>query len=300
MIELLVVIAIIGVFIALLLPAIQQAREAARRSQCSNNLKQIGLAIANYHETFTVYPPAGINVGWCSGSSWTFVGSGNVRSPFVLNHSGLALILPYLDNQQLYDTINFDSASSSFSDDSSPVGGNVNDNTTTMNRVVDAYTCPTDNGPLSDCTGPNYTPTPTTCSTFTSYDFVTNGAAYGMCNAFKDFSQSYATAFTDNASSRAKDAVDGLSKTIFVGETTRRTWNGRSPKWGHRSFINYGIDLRLSFINDWMWSSEVPVPGRLGSWSRTGSMHDGGAQYLLGDGTVVFLSQNMSQQVLIS
>src|ERR1700709_2477916 len=85
LIELLVVIAIIAVLIALLLPAVQQAREAARRSQCKNNLKQLGLAMHNYHDTYKVFPTAS---------------GGNGFSPH-------ARILPYVDQAPLYGTLNF-------------------------------------------------------------------------------------------------------------------------------------------------------------------------------------------------
>lgn len=99
LIELLVVIAIIAILIALLLPAVQQAREAARRSQCKNNLKQIGLALHNYHDTHGAFPPSGI-VGPLSNNNYD-------------PHSGkmfswVCMILPYVDQAPLYNQFDFD------------------------------------------------------------------------------------------------------------------------------------------------------------------------------------------------
>ena len=94
LIELLVVIAIIAILVALLLPAVQQAREAARRSSCKNQLKQLGLALQNYHDTHTVFP---IGAG-LAGTSAT--GSAR-RAPWTV------LILPFLEENAVYDEFNF-------------------------------------------------------------------------------------------------------------------------------------------------------------------------------------------------
>lgn len=92
LIELLVVIAIIAILIALLLPAVQQAREAARRTQCRNNLKQLGLAMHNYHDTFTVFPPGGTyRLGVTQSAGW----------------SAQARLLPYVDQANLQNLIDF-------------------------------------------------------------------------------------------------------------------------------------------------------------------------------------------------
>ena len=100
LVELLVVIAIIGILVALLLPAVQAAREAARRMSCGNNMKQLGLAMHNYHDTFKVLPSSDINGG--SRYSGNYVPRGQIR-----NFTGYLLMLPFLEQAPLHDQIDF-------------------------------------------------------------------------------------------------------------------------------------------------------------------------------------------------
>ncbi len=132
LIELLVVIAIIAVLIALLLPAVQSAREAARRAQCTNNLKQIGLAVANYESAVQAYP-------WGDGPWWT-------------EWSANTLLLPYLEQQPLYNTVNFASTA--------PQGlpALMHDgitNSTAEYTALTAFICPSDQNRLTSPYGPN-------------------------------------------------------------------------------------------------------------------------------------------------
>lgn len=138
LIELLVVIAIIAILIALLLPAVQQAREAARRTQCRNNLKQIGLALHNYHETHQVFP---INT---TGSARAGSACGNGF------YSWLAMILPQMEQGNLYQSINFQIGGMDRCDQNIPGDyGRASMSSTHPNAgaaatVVPAYLCPSD------------------------------------------------------------------------------------------------------------------------------------------------------------
>jgi prepilin-type N-terminal cleavage/methylation domain-containing protein len=128
LIELLVVIAIIAVLIALLLPAVQAAREAARRAQCTNNLKQIGLAMHNYHQTNDKFPQGmsestsvlGSYTGYANWGEW----------------SAQSMLLPYMEQTPIYNSINF------CYDNIYGSGGSTN--LTASTRVINGFLCPSD------------------------------------------------------------------------------------------------------------------------------------------------------------
>ena len=127
LIELLVVIAIIGVLIALLLPAVQAAREAARRSQCINNLKQIGLALHNYHDSRGSIP-----MGFADGGAWN-------------QWTSVTMLLPYLEQAPLYNSINFANTGDA--------GDNNGINITSIRTTISGFQCPSDTDRLSNVQG---------------------------------------------------------------------------------------------------------------------------------------------------
>jgi prepilin-type N-terminal cleavage/methylation domain-containing protein/prepilin-type processing-associated H-X9-DG protein len=134
LIELLVVIAIIAVLIALLLPAVQSAREAARRAQCTNNLKQIGLALHNYESSQSVYPPGGVadeSLPGNAGSIWGASGGNNIAS-------WRALVIPQMEGGTIYNAINF---SVSLNDQTA---GNSSAQWTALMTISNTWLCPSD------------------------------------------------------------------------------------------------------------------------------------------------------------
>lgn len=298
LVELLVVIAIIGILIALLLPAVQAAREAARRSQCSNNLKQLALGLHNYHDVYKCLPTLGINCA--DGVNKTHPGSATY-----LNHSGWALALPFFEQKPLYDMINFGVPTG-------PIGpGSVHtytvppQNEAAVSGVLEMFLCPSDTGPDTFPVGQNYYSQVNTgpgksnyeLSAYAYYEYYTLGAwaYFGSDTTTRRF-------FSYNQKTGLRDAIDGTSQSVMVCETTRYVWNGNGHAWGYRGHVMGGVDIASSWywygypggrINDWRHVSVpgVEVVGRLGSWGWAGSLHPAGAQFAMGDGSVRLINE---------
>ena len=199
LIEMMVVVGVIGVAMALILPAVQEARENARRSDCTKNLMQIGLALHNYHAVHGVFPPGRIRSHW-DGEGRQF--------------SALAQILPYLEQTPIYNAINFD-----LNPDVNARDAPQAENTTAAGATVSGFLCPSDTTALAPGRGgPN------------SY-VLNSGKAYAISRAVprRDWPDGV---FYENSSIKLADITDGYSNTAIVSETTRSgpdgptTWDG--------------------------------------------------------------------------
>lgn len=261
LVELLVVIAIIGVLVALLLPAVQQAREAARRMQCSNNLKQVGLALHNYHDTFQSLPPGWLNV---TGND-NFMGWGTY-------------ILPFVEQSALYDQMKAAGAYNG-------AWFNIADMTTASatvptpyaRTVIDAFICPSDpsggiNTFVDDYGKSNYT--------------GVGGAHYlGGSGANGTF--------YDNSFVKFRDMTDGLSNTFSIGE--RSTMKKTNWTQKHGTLWIGGTTAGQYYHNNAITSASeyYSINGAAGSWNLT-SAHPGGVQFLFGDGSSHFISETIN------
>jgi len=309
LVELLVVIAIIGVLVALLLPAVQSAREAARRMSCGNNLKQLSLALHNYQDALGRLPPAALGLASCSGAGGETIG---------LNASGWTMTLPFFEMGNLHDKYDFESAASTFKQ-----SGNVatlqgdpvsSGNAAVIGTRLKIFNCPSDNGtPFleegkdgsshyiikagSEAKGAK-----------TNYDFATNGPT--VCTQTWDSYGTTRRLFGNRSSSRIEDAKDGTSNTIMLAETTLEVWDGRAPAWGYRGWVQVGINPTGTGTpkginvwpccswNSWATSPAPGVRGKLGEWGSPGSLHPAGAQFSLADGSVRFINQNIDNATL--
>ncbi len=270
LIELLVVIAIIAILVGLLLPAVQQAREAARRAQCKNNLKQIGLALHNYHESFSVLPP-----GWIGVDPAT-------RSQHVDGINGWgwgAKLLPQLDQAPLYNQINFN------------VGVENAVNSTQRVTPLAAWRCPSDSGaarwtlnddsntPLAELSSANYVG----CFGTLEIDSCEGQPPGFQCRGDG--------ALYHNSHTRFADLLDGVSTTILSGERKTSPQLGWNSTW--TGVVPGGEEAAVRVLGTTDHTPNHPDQ-HIDDFS---SQHTGGAHFLLGDGGVRFISSNVSLSV---
>jgi prepilin-type N-terminal cleavage/methylation domain-containing protein/prepilin-type processing-associated H-X9-DG protein len=297
LIELLVVIAIIGVLIALLLPAVQAAREAARRSQCTNNLKQIGIALHNYHDA---------NNCFVSGRPGNFQGTGTEGNDSS-SASGFVSLLAFAEQGPVYSAWNFqlqwnlaDASRGSFGPSTAE---GLRANTSAAATVLNLFLCPSDiAAPSFNLSGStrNDCPNPPLIGT-SSYAFCAGSFSAPLGTGDNDKRTN--TGFADYGRPRsARDFLDGLSGTIAAGETaygndgrylTNNTQNG-GDGWFNAWSINlrHGSTFRTTvhpintlpgrgaFNSGWRWQN-----------SAFGSYHPGGGNFLFGDGSVRYLKE---------
>ncbi|QDU26483.1 hypothetical protein ETAA8_15610 [Anatilimnocola aggregata] len=301
LVELLVVIAIIGVLVALLLPAVQAAREAARRSSCTNNLKQTVLALHNYHDTFERFAPGGISYGWCR----------NPVSPTVHNLNGLLLLLPFVEQTALHNKFDMSASAANITYGNTTPSTNAmlagdaiaSGNAAVVSQRVKIFNCPSDSGDPWLAVGAYYgiASTGTTLKgAKTNYDF-SSGQSYDCNYWLNNASNSARRLFGENSNSRIADVIDGTSNTAAIVETTLNVYNGRCPAWGYRGWVMTGVDIGAPRgINNWNYSTIPPKIGRNGSWGEPGSLHPGGVMVGLADGAVIFVAENTSSTVRVA
>lgn len=310
LVELLVVITIVGVLLALLLPAVQQAREAARRMQCSNHLRQMGLALHNYHDSLRTFPPGFISR--LADPDWTMPPGGCTDAPEDLGPgwSFFALMLPFLEEANFQSRIHFELPISH------PANAEV------RSTAVKHYRCPSDYGPMQaaiyDCGDPpsnsNEPQVMLDGLGSTSYVGSLGGAQVGgdpLIGCYEH--QPFNGIFHRNVGIRMRDITDGTSTTVGIGERhsgfVAGAWAGIMP--GQEVTYNFNTrpapyDPALPGCQNWRptlvavvaHSRQSSFNDPTGSTGQFYSPHPGGCQFLFMDGSARMLNEGIDRQVM--
>jgi prepilin-type N-terminal cleavage/methylation domain-containing protein/prepilin-type processing-associated H-X9-DG protein len=282
LIELLVVIAIIGMLIALLLPAVQAARESARRSTCQNNLKQMGLGIHNYHDTRTTLPPSRHGP---QHATW------------------FVLILPYAEQKPLYDQWDLNKT---YYEQTPAV----------QSAFVPFYVCPTRRSSAMPSTQFEISSTGSPDSAEhpgTQGDYACNGGQFynsivdhPLCRGPFCYADSTVSGTGQVTSSKPqtglKSIMDGTSQTFLVGEkhSVRSKWGQSGPSFGEGSIWNGDFPRNFSRIaGQTKWNLGQGPEDLVGPWHcKFGSYHPGVCQFLFADGHVAALQNSLDMDTL--
>ncbi len=299
LVELLVVIAIIGVMVGLLLPAVQAAREAARRMSCSNNLKQIGLAFHNYSDANKRFP---------AGYAADIRGVQDSREQSLWSWG--TFILPYLEQGSLYDQLN-PSRVKLHQHLLTPAGLQL------LQTPISTYRCPSDTGaPLNNFDDSQYTPD-LTGNNYYNRHVTSNGTdriAIALSNYVMVANTSDSTTPLVNVGIEPKgvgwqnskvgfqDVTDGTSNTLMVGE---RSWRVRNLTVGAANALGFSANTCATGTSWSVKSGQLAVIG-IGydgiNWTANNrqhqtrgffSNHPGGVQFVACDGSVRFISENI-------
>lgn len=323
LVELLVVIAIIGILVGLLLPAVQAAREAARRMQCSNNVKQIGLALLNYESAHKRFPPGAIHSSMPRGSG---------RSGFSFGPSFYGLILPFVEQVPLYNSLTFSGRSPGYIHEgggSAFNGGLANRPFVLEAGPIDFMRCPSSDGPIATRRNADFTYSP-----FAHYAGVAGGIDPVTFTERRFFNDGFlgliagGGMLAPNIGQKFATCTDGSSNTIIIGEMsgilerlvedtfsyvaasgTVHGWlmgtraGGVPPSYGAGSG---GDDRCFNTVSIRYSPNQEPFANQLfpGMGSNVGannplnSRHTGGVMVGLTDGSVHFISENMELETL--
>jgi prepilin-type processing-associated H-X9-DG protein len=225
-------------------------------------------------------------------------------------------LLPYLEQEGLFREYDSTRASShqdttyccpgSYGPRNPPpvfVGGGVSPANAKMGTMhLSIFQCPSDSGnpDLPDNTAYGIDAGSGLLGAKTNYDFCTSSDYH--CNAWSQFEAIAARRmFGENSTTRPTDVLDGTSHTIMLAETTMTVYNGRTPGWAYRGWVQVGVNPAATVINNWNYPINPPIAlivGRLGSWSWMGSLHPGGANCCFADGSVRFLSEDLDTTTL--
>ena len=267
LVELLVVIAIIGILVGLLLPAVQAAREAARRMQCSNNLKQLGLAVHLYHDAHKVFPPQMLNVSTNNDRRW---GWGSC-------------LLPFVEQTALYNILRPDGGRQI------PVATTLFGGVPLLQTPVPVHVCPSDSGGPTNQFHPSVSASSNANNWYSKSNYVCNQQIMRYRAGF------------GGACFSIKDATDGTTNTLMLAErrlniSSQQRYPG-SIVWGtaqgtgdsaNTFHAAHPINTR-STCNDYDADGNDPTRTRF----AVSSAHVGGAQFAMADGSVRFISQNI-------
>jgi len=314
LVELLVVIAIIGILVALLLPAVQAAREAARKMSCGNNLKQIGVALHTYHETYKRFPPCGV-FNWTkqsrNGHTWYNTSRG----------SQLVKLLPFMEQDPIYQKLDQDACGTNqltrFEDRAYGPNGIKGDPRPPQkwlrSEIIDIFLCPSANvdpygtgtNPMSDraisCYAPSLgsqrmTSRSNWCNDYLGNVFKTGPANHGNDSRAYRLSGVFARG---HWAAKFRDITDGTAQVIAMGEILPNKSNYHRNGWMHFNALWSNVNTPINYPVRGFGDLGHKGPGDCGHWENHQtalgfkSKHKGGAQFVFSDGSIHLIAENI-------